>query len=524
MDSSGEQRSFDRKTAVVVIALLQFAGLGLVLGFMARRDWRRSTLLLAAGSLVAAAAAVLMNREVYGYALATIGVAVGGIVYDTRESNPRPSHLSHAVLGGVLGFAVYSIWMFHDPETFSWFWQEIRASAVVATVQRLALFSTIAFVLAMTVATRALGALSRPLRDMLGRIEPGSAAETDRISYVIFAIGSVLFFVSLTLRGFGYLGRHLDVSVDSLLGSIFFLYYLGLYLINAAAFGARRPLRWILAIDAIALGYEVASGSKGRFAVYIIFPLILLSLFFRERISWRRTSLIGTVAIVAAFVIYPLLVEYRQEVSTSAAPDDFAPVSQRFQSASDRWSDRYGEKVLRPVLESNSAEQVLAVTAIVHYNVRLPQSFISRLTLFWVPRFVWPSKPTAVSANEIGRASHRLHDADIQTSVLQTGIGELYVFFGPDGAWAMLIGGFLCRFIDAFFSPFEKSTPWRAAVGLYLLVTIPNIFGIAFEGTITGILIALVVLLGILVIAQGFTRRTADIRPVGPRVSSAAGT
>jgi hypothetical protein len=500
---------FNWRAGVVAIGLSQSSGLGLVLGIAARGSGRKAVFVLAALVCLATVVSFLVDEPIVAHSALLVAVCLGALLWDTRSANKHPSHVSHVLYGSAITFSVFIAWMTISPELFSDLWQEIRAPEVIILVQRITILGMAAFSFGLVAGDRLLQVPFNALRDAIVLIEPRNAQETRRMTMVVFVAGMSLFATLIASKGFGYLAAtRLDASVESLLGTVMFVYYLALYLANAQAFSHKQGLKQVLFIDALALTYELVSGSKGRFAVYVLFPIFLLSIFFRRRVTWGRTFGLGAVGLVAALAIYPLLVEYRSEYAKTT---DVEHTGDRFRAASSRWSDDYTAKILRPVLESNTPEHVTALTSIVYYDVRIEQPVVMRLLTFWIPRAIWREKPMAVDPNLVGRASHRLGAADRNTAVLTTSMGELYLTYGSWGALFLALTGFVCRVLDVCFSPFERSSPWRAAVGAYLLVTLPTLLMGGFDGPLTGMMNSIGVVFAILIITQLVGRRALGL-------------
>jgi hypothetical protein len=96
------------------------------------------------------------------------------------------------------------------------------------------------------------------------------------------------------------------------------------------------------------------------------------------------------------------------------------------------------------------------------------------LTWVWIPRFVWPDKPTIAKgqwfASEIGQGFY-LPSGAFSNSINMTIPGELYLNYG----WLGIVVG--CSLIGALFSLLWRSAdfwhgganPWGNALGFFLL-------------------------------------------------------
>jgi hypothetical protein len=195
-------------------------------------------------------------------------------------------------------------------------------------------------------------------------------------------------------------------------------------------------------------------------------------------------------------VVYPLLVSYRAELSESVDPG--RPNAALMVRASGSWSDSYEEKIALAVARAGPAEQVLASTSLVYFDVRHDaQRLWERLAFFWIPRALWPEKAESLSGGDIGKESHRL-SLQSQTAVLQTGIGELYVYFGVTGALGLFLTGLLFRLIDVAYSCFRFPQSLRIGASIYAFRELSGVVTGDYEPAMTIPFSSTVILLSLL--------------------------
>jgi hypothetical protein len=342
----------------------------------------------------------------------------------------------------------------------------------------------------------------------------------------IILVGLVAFLTKIAFVGVGYFSSgETPASVTWLTSGLAFFYYLSLYAANARMYAARKLSVPIVIFDVAALIYEIASGSRGKFAVYILFPLILIALFQRPRVGWLAAGALGAVVLVSVFVVYPLLYSYRNELVASKDPTH--PSATLMVNAADSISESYDDKIRNVVLVSGPAEQVLAATSLVFFDVRHATDDVwKRVAFFWVPRALWPDKPMAVSGGELGRESHRLEEGNDSTSVLQTGIGELYVDFGAVGALGMFFAGLVFRFADVAFSAFRAPQFLRLGASIYLIREFSGLVTGGYEGAVTtpiGTLVLVFVVLVLLALgASIFAPQQPSVTPDNAVVAGGA--
>jgi hypothetical protein len=252
--------------------------------------------------------------------------------------------------------------------------------------------------------------------------------------------------------------------------------------------------------------YQLFSGSKGRFFNFIILPIASVFILVARRTSWGILLVLSGTGIFSWLVVYPVLVIYRNLLVANALGSSVAPVellSQAYQLLGSYALDKYLEIILTPFNASGITEQVMAMTSIIHYNVSQEGSFLwQRLFLFWVPRFLWSTKPIALSGNLIGRLSNRLNEEDTTTSVLTTAPGELFLYYGLWTSSLMILMGLLLRFLNELFSPFKFFTIFRVAVFVTYLPVAQGILSGTFESGFTGIMLQIGTLYAALLIIK----------------------
>jgi hypothetical protein len=317
-------------------------------------------------------------------------------------------------------------------------------------------------------------------------------------------LGVGVFLTKGAFMGFGFLAaRSAPVSLSWLFSGMLFVYYVGLYALNSRMFAAGRLHPFVAGLDLAAIAYEVLSGSKGRFATFVIFPIIMLAVFQRRRVSWRVTAIFGAVALVSAFVVYPALSSYRGELAASTDPT--RPAVGLLRGAAGNWSEDYEDKMGHVFLNGAAAEEVVASTSLVYFEVRRDSDILwQRMLAFMVPRGVWLDKPMELKGNELGVESYRVMRGDEGTSVIQTGIGELYVYFGAIGALGFFLAGLVMRWVDVAVTCFRGSEILRLGLSVYVFRTLPSVVTMEFETSVTGALSSVLIfwaLLGVLGLA-----------------------
>jgi hypothetical protein len=270
--------------------------------------------------------------------------------------------------------------------------------------------------------------------------------------------------------------------------------------------GSKQLNLLIWAFTVAELFFQIISGSKGRFFNFVILPLATTFLLVRRRVGWLIFSLICTLGLFSWLFVYPVLVIYRESLQFAAslgragASISLIEALNIFLGYS--W-EQYIEQLLTPFNKSGVAEQVAALTSLVHYQVSQPAALLwQRLFLFWVPRFIWADKPQPISGNELGKLSARVNVDDDDTSVLQTSPGEVFAYHGIAGSVLFILSGLLLRWFSEATSPFKILTPFRVAVFVAYLPLIKDCLSGTFESALTGFSLQVGVLYAVLWLAK----------------------
>lgn len=507
----------------VVALLVQAPSICVIGGIACERSRRIRVAATVASTLFGACGALLLlseATEVLGRFLLTLCVAILCTVEVSRFAKGSRPYIALAPVGAWLAMGAYVVWMTAEPSDFSPVWMMVGQPGIVRDVQWMLVGGILAFSVGLNIPSRVVSPTVGVARNLVGGIlAPFETAGLRSLRLLAYA-GVAIFVLMLATTGYGYLSNRASTPALSLLTNVSVVYYLALYAINAHAAKAGRATVPLLLFDLLALAYELTSGSKGRFALFVLFPLGLTYLCFHRRPS--RRFLLATAVFVAASVllVFPLLVEYRGEIASSG--EHGQPDATQISHAANHWNEGYGDKLEMLVRGAGTAEQVTALSSIMHFDVRYPSETLwQRLTLFWFPRLLWVDKPTPLDANEIGRASGRVNPNDYRTSVMATGLGELYVYFGIWGCLLMVIPGAIFATVELAFRPLAAGRPLRLAAGILLLRSFSGIATGGFESTITGTLVTVLAILAFVAAVNIFValnlapvpRRSASLRP-----------
>ncbi|NEP54271.1 MAG: hypothetical protein F6K65_37990, partial [Moorea sp. SIO3C2] len=429
-------------------------------------------------------------------------------IIDGEQNKFEANAAIHVVNGSYIGIGFYFFLMKNYPESFSDLWQSILPSAPQAFDMLLLCFFF------QNVGSYILWAWITPLSQAVSKWStlPNNAVnltfiKTPQHQVILFIILSSFGLISrlwnLSLGNIYYTqGSGVPFFISSFLFQFDRLYVIGWlygYSLWLKPYFRRNTvvrLTWLLIF--VEFIYQLFSGSKGRFFNFVILPMASVFILTKQKVGWRAIGLIGGGGLLSWLLVYPILVIYRHLLVTTALGGNINPIDTlnlAFETLSTYSLDTYIETILRPLNDSGIAEQVTAMTSIIHYQVSQEGSLLwQRLFLFWVPRFLWSDKPIALSGNLIGRLSNRLNDHDFMTSVLITGVGELYLYYGLLGSTLMALVGLLFRWMNESISPFRYPTPFRVAVFVAFLPLMQGILSGTFESGLTGIILQLGVL------------------------------
>lgn len=261
-----------------------------------------------------------------------------------------------------------------------------------------------------------------------------------------------------------------------------------LILLNVVISGSRGAL--FHAVLIVVAGYQYAQEHKHLAKMQMWLPVLAAALVFGMIFgSLFRTNKTDTVGRVSSTSLSELI-----DISSYTASD----IRQRaagdlLQYGRDRIIERLDGISSLAVITAHADRLKSAEEA---YDVR--NNIIQELTIAFIPRFLWPSKPLVGGSEEIGN----LYFKTQFSSPAVTYMGDLYRNFGVWGVLpGMLILGIILRFIYAWLIEGHSLTPMR--VGLYLLfATTVNYEGLysAYIPTLirTGVIAALALAIVIL--------------------------
>ena len=471
----------------IVAASAMFAAPWLGLYFALRNQPGAGLVAMALG-VIAIVAGLVFGSDPSSFAasLPTLGISV--ILVAFEASRKSPSLIGLVPLGLIGMVAIYIPVMCAYPSYFAGLFSLINTAETLEEVRWLLILSACFW----GVGSTGFFGHTNDLEERLQRIVPNPTELDVPTPFLVLGVGGYLTLVLFT--GVGQLAEsRLPEGVANIVSSFTCVYYVAFYAHAFVMFRSRRVVLWKVAWILGMLVLDLISGSKGRFFTSTILPLAVTYALAVGSISRRTLLVFAAVVVIAITVVFPILVNYRNDLSTGRAQVDNA--ASGLQEASARFEDDYVEKLMVPIIGSNTAEQVLAISSIVYFRPTRPwQDFVSRLLLFWVPRGVWPEKPLALSGNEIGRESGRLNEGDQSTSVLITSPGELYLYFGMFGSALLVVSAFALRLVERLFVGDPGRGAIQCGVWVFFAKESAQFMGGLYAAQLTGLLQELLVL------------------------------
>lgn len=438
------------------------------------------------------------------------------ISIDSYLGNFWNNALLHLVNTGYLGVGFYFFIMNLYPDSFPSLWKSILPSAPKAfdMLMLCMVYQTIGYYIVWQLfypITNSIRKWAISSSNLLNFSFPGSSLCLPALFGIFTILGLASRLWNLSLGNVYYTeGSGVPFFISSFLAQFDRLYSVALLYGCALSFTENNKKNSIIKLTwfvvAFEFIYQLLSGSKGRFFYFVVLPISSVFVLVARRISWGILLLLSGSGLFSWLVVYPILVIYRNLLAASALGSSIDPV-ELFNQASQMlrmysW-DAYVEMLFTPFNQSGIAEQVIAMTSIIHYDVSQDGSLLwQRLFLFWVPRFIWPGKPVVLSGNLIGRLSKRVNEEDVRTSVLTTAPGELFLYYDLWGSSLMILMGLLLRFLNETLSPFKFFTIFRVALLVSYLPLAQGILSGSFESGLTGIILQIGTLYAALLIIK----------------------
>lgn len=456
--------------------------------------------------------------QIFANILLIIGINLFVLSNDISKERVDKNLTIHFLNAGYLGLALYLYVMTLYP---TWFpganslWQVIVVSAPQSALMlTLCLFcQNIGYFIfgKLVFGTSSVAKWFKSSKNVLNLefIKPNQISKVNLLFFTLLIVGSVSRLIEIFLGGSILYGaiNVIPTSISSFLAQFSVLYPIGwLYGTATIISPQEKTNKLIKSITFVLISFELVfqffSGSKGRFFTQIIIPLSAVYLLVKKKVSVQLVIIGFGLAFTSWLVLYPVLVVYRSALFESYQLSDssfslIGGMNLAFQTLLDFSWDDYLKVVMHPLNQSRLAEQNLALTSIIHNDLTLQgaeDNLWERLLFFWLPRAFWPAKPTNLNVNLIGRLTGRLNPEDYTTSVLSTGPGEVFIYYGFAGSLLMIIAGLVFRGTNDLISPFQQFSHFKIAVFIVFLGSMKGVISGGFEEIITGIFLQLGVL------------------------------
>lgn len=495
MSEHPKLKNLGRNAKLVVAGTTTFAAplIGMFF-FLQSSRWAPAVVVLSIG-LALLGLVVGDDPGSFAAALSPVGIAVLFAAYEARR--PDPSLIALIPLGMVAMVGIYIPIMCSFPSYFPLLFGMIRSNATLEQVRWLMILSQLAWGFGATGLFGTSTSLERRLAEIL-RFQ----AEGDDVPKPFLVVGFAALAVSTAAYGVGYMSQgRVPAALAQFLAVVGCVYYVGFYGHASAMFRSGKASPTTMGWIALALFFDIISGSKGRFFTFTLLPLSAAFSLSVKHVSSRGLATFVTIVLVSALVGYPLLANYRSDLADGRT--SVGDAGNGLMAASERLDEGYVDRALTPILQSNTAEQAMAIASVVHFDVRRPtEPYVQRLLFFWVPRAIWPDKPIALSGNEIGRETGRVNEGDLETSVLTTSLGDLYIHFGLYGSLLLCAGGLVIRLLERTFCPNPMSDPLQCGMWVYLGRSTTMFVAGVYESVLTGAIQEAVLLAGLMVLTR----------------------
>lgn len=277
---------------------------------------------------------------------------------------------------------------------------------------------------------------------------PRRAFAAGIICYSIGIVGSFGYFTSTEY----FFATRSGISVDlqSIWGFVQGFLFTGLLILAITAFSQKERGWTRILVVVLGLLSVAALLPTGR-RYYIYFVMGSVGVPFHYYVKRLRFTAIVAALAISVFIVYPVGQIYRATIaatpnatikdvptliSTSASQLPMSDPTTYEQFAVDAHFERMNLASVLSALRSTVPDQM---------EFKFGATFLPAVTSF-IPRLVWPDKPTFQYYNEVGRATGLLAPTNYDTSVVYTSMGELYLDFGDLGViLGMLLYGLIYR-------------------------------------------------------------------------------
>lgn len=274
--------------------------------------------------------------------------------------------------------------------------------------------------------------------------------------------------------------------------------YIGLTLIAVTAYGPDGTSwmrRATLFLGALSIMTLLPTGI--RYYVLVVATCILIP----RHYYYRRLRLLSVLLAMGLIVgiVYPIGEMYRRQYQVQFGPPSIASAAtglfdQLSQLGPGQYLDfAFGPALGRIDLATPASALQLVVPSVIPY--KFGATFIPAV-IFWVPRLVWPDKPTFQYDNLLGRVEGFIAPTDYRTSVKYSYVGELYLDFGwPGVVLGMAFYGLMFRIYYQITT--RRKHPigiWIYSMSLVIIWTIETPLGPSLGGQFRDVVSGLLVL------------------------------
>lgn len=301
-------------------------------------------------------------------------------------------------------------------------------------------------------------------------------------SLILLSIGAIITVSEFTLGKFGFQRAEEISSYDGILFLTQQFWFQGSFILWLIIFRAEKLKLYFVPVIAVLIGSSVTksifAGNRGM--MIQIFALILLAYILSGRQFKAKQMAIGggilIVILISGMIFGTTLRMVKGDESQLQAGEYIEKIGQTFEEVggtSSVESLEFGAASLVGRMDIVSTVGVV----VSNYELLKPyedaygldNNIVNELSTFFIPRVLWPEKPTASDP----RRYSDLYFNTGETSFAITPIGDLLRNFGPVGVpIGMLIIGIFIRLFYSALVEFQVRSIWKYSIYIMLLTCI----------------------------------------------------
>jgi len=307
-----------------------------------------------------------------------------------------------------------------------------------------------------------------------GRVKGRKVEEYPR-GALFMVVPAVLGFIGFLSQHLVYRAQKLGFGVASIISSMgqlapLFVFAWALAWLMLLSGKATRWVKWLLIGALVPGSVVVALNSMNSKATVVSLALVPLMAWWyaKRRVPWVTLTVL---LLIVVFVVFPFNNTFRNldnRISTTKRLELTSSIIGDWSTYN--YFDRSVGTFLSRMALINSVAVVLRDVPRWEPYAMGRTIFIPTM-VFFVPRVIWPDKPTAEFGREFGETFRVVHILDAETNVAATIPGELYWNFSLPGVLiGMGLWGLVLRWYYRHYGESTDLDPIRRAVHMLLLI------------------------------------------------------